>query len=511
MTKDDTSAARMMRLFEGYAGAHGTHGDMKQNGDKGGKQEIKATARTVREPVTLGLWELHLRAGTPVPLGIIPIREDSQCVWGCIDIDKYDIDPTAVAKLVKQNKLPLVVCRTKSGGVHVFLFLKQAVPAEVIRAKLRMVAAGMGWGDSEIFPKQNQVLAERGDIGNWLNMPYLGGDSTTRYAVKDTVGGMTLREFLDYAEKRRVDINDVPDIGESEDETLDDGPPCLQHLTTVGFPEGTRNNGLFGMGIFCKKKYGEQWRQMLEQYNREYMTPPLAAEEVLEVIKNLEKKDYQYRCNDAPCVSYCNAALCRTRKYGVGGGDTYPTISGVSKMEAGSSTLWFVDINEKRIELSTPQLQNYKDFQARCIEELNVFFMPMKMDTWARTVNAALKDVHFLEAAPEMSPEGHFLELLEDFCMNRHRGETVEDLWLGKPWQDPDTGRHYFRLKDLMDHLDKAKFREWGRPQVASWLCRAGGRHFFNIKGKGCNTFWVPDNFTSIAPLDLPPAKRDPI
>lgn len=502
----------MMRLFEGHSGAHGTHGATTQNDDKGGKQEIKKTARTLLAPVTTDLWAAHLREKDPVPLGIIPIREDSQCLWGCIDIDRYDIDPVGVVKMIRSQELPMVVCKTKSGGVHVYLFLKEPVPAEAIRAKLRMVAAGMGWGDCEIFPKQNEVLTERGDVGNWLNMPYLGGDRTQRYCVKETSGGMTLKEFLDYAEKRRVTLAQVPEIGESEDETLDDGPPCLQHLTAVGFPEGTRNNGLFGLGIFCKKKYGERWKEMLEVYNREYMKPPLKSEEVLETIRNLDKKDYLYKCKDAPCVSYCNAALCRTRKYGVGGGDSYPTIGGVSKMAAGKYTLWFMDINERRLELSTDQLQNYKEFQHMCLQEMDVYFMPMKADTWARIVNEALKNVHFLEAPPELSPQGHFVELLEDFCMNRHRGETTEDLLLGKPWQDPDTEKHYFKLTDLMDHLEKTKFREFTRPQITTVIkAMGGGRHFFNIKGKGCNTYWVPGNFTVIQPLDLPPTRKDPI
>ena len=33
-------------------------------------------------------------------------------------------------------------------------------------------------------------------------------------------------------------------------EVIANGPPCLQFLTSKGFPEGTRNNGLFNIGIF---------------------------------------------------------------------------------------------------------------------------------------------------------------------------------------------------------------------------------------------------------------------
>jgi hypothetical protein len=43
--------------------------------------------------------------------------------WGCIDIDSYaGFDHQKLINKIKQFKLPLVVCRSKSGGAHVFLF-----------------------------------------------------------------------------------------------------------------------------------------------------------------------------------------------------------------------------------------------------------------------------------------------------------------------------------------------------------------------------------------------------
>ena len=73
-----------MRLFRGFEGAHGTHGLTDKNQSKGGKLEIKKTARTVRERVTLSHWERHLSGEEP--LGIIPIDGDNMCSWGCIDV-----------------------------------------------------------------------------------------------------------------------------------------------------------------------------------------------------------------------------------------------------------------------------------------------------------------------------------------------------------------------------------------------------------------------------------------
>lgn len=500
----------MMRLFAGYMGAHGTHGVTSRSESKGGKLEIKKSARTVREPVTEELWEAHLSGEKP--LGIIPISEEQTCVWGCIDVDKYDINLADTVKRLRSMKLPLIVCRSKSGGAHLFLFLSEPVPAEQIRAHLRQIAASLGWGDCEIFPKQNQIISDRGDLGNWLNMPYLGGDRTERYAVKETMGGMTLGEFLALAESSRGELGRARPVREEhQDETLDDGPPCLQHLSAVGFPDGSRNNGLFGLGIFCKKKFGSKWKEMLEKYNREFMKPPLDSEEVLETIRNLEKKDYNYKCKDAPLVSYCNSTLCRTRKFGVGGGGMYPVVSGLSKLDT-EPPIWFLDIEDHRIELSTRELVNYRDFQLACAEKITTMFMNMKPDTWNVMIGEAMQNANIIEAPPEASTLGHFLEELREFCVNRHVGQSKEDLFLGKPWLDEEGGRHYFRLRDLMDHLQRQKFTIWGRNTVAQRLLELGGKQFFNIKGDGLSVFWVrSDMFKTDPDLELPASVRDPI
>lgn len=499
----------MMSLFEGYHGAHGRHGKMSANASKGGKQEIKKSAVTVREPVTEALWNSHLRGESP--LGIIPIMEDGNCLWGCIDIDQYDIDLGAIAAEISRRGLPLVVCRTKSGGAHVFMFLRRPSPAEDLIAKLRQIAASMGWGDSEVFPKQKQILSERGDLGNWLNMPYLDAENTSRYGIKPGGSGMTITEFLNYAELKKTDLDTVSEMPAPADETLEDGPPCLQHLSVVGFAEGTRNNGLFGLGIFCKKKFGTRWKEMLEKYNRDFMNPPLSSDEVQKTIQSLEKKDYQYKCKDAPCVSYCNVALCKTRKFGVGGAGKYPTISGMSKLDAGEDSLWFLDIEDERIELTTDQLQNYREFQRICMNQLTVLYLPMKAETWASMVGEAMANATIIQPAPEMTTIGHFMELLEEFVTNRYRGQSRDDILLGKSWLSESEGRHYFRLGDFVSHLEKSNFRVWGRNKVGQRLEEIGGRQFFNIKGKGVNSYWVPDNFSGVPSVDLPESSDDPV
>lgn len=506
-------AQRIMRLFEGYAEAYGTYNSAVPNDEKGGKLEIRATAQTLRKPVTLELWEKHL-AGVS-PLGIIPIRGDNTCLWGVIDVDSYDVDHAALVEACAKEKLPLVVCRSKSGGAHLFLFMAEPVPAELMQRKLREMAALLGYGTAEIFPKQRSVDIPKGDLGSWLNMPYFGGDDTDRFMTRKGGTPASLLTFLREAEGllqppiflREQEFRKKPE----KDPDFGDGPPCMQHLAATGLPEGTRNKGLFAFAIFAKKKYGNQWESVLERWNRDYFDPPLPSGEVQDIIRQVGKKDYNYTCREHPISSHCNSSLCRSRKYGVGGDDEFPVISGLSFLNT-SPPIWFLDVDEVRLELTTDELQNYRAFHKVCMERLFRCFRMIKQEAWFNIVANAMREAVKIEVSDEVGESGQFYEILEDFLMNKHRGENRDDLLVGRPWSDPETEKHYFRLRDLQKFLEAAGFKIYNRPQIVSRLRSLhGDKHFFNIKGKGCNVWYIPFGMQPTPTPDTPPVEREPI
>ena len=51
-----------------------------------------------------------------------------------------------------------------------------------MRDKLLSISAVLGYGGSEVFPKQVE-LKSKDDTGNFLNLPYFKGDDTTRYVL----------------------------------------------------------------------------------------------------------------------------------------------------------------------------------------------------------------------------------------------------------------------------------------------------------------------------------------
>lgn len=192
-------AERMFCLFKGNPAGHGTYvAETSVPTHFGQKVEIKKTAQTIKTAPTADLWQQHLD-GTR-PLGVVPVMPDGTCHWAAIDIDKYDLTHADIVRALADRDIPGIVCRSKSGGAHIFFFFSEPIPAATIRAKLAGVAVELGWpADTEVFPKQDNP-----NIGNWLNMPYFDTDRGTRYALWPDGRGMSLYQFLKAAEAGRI-------------------------------------------------------------------------------------------------------------------------------------------------------------------------------------------------------------------------------------------------------------------------------------------------------------------
>ena len=163
-----------------------------------------------------------------------------------------------------------------------FLFVSEWIEAAAMREKLKVMAATLGYSECEIFPKQEYLLIERGDTGSFLNLPYHRGDNTTRYAFKDDGDAANLKEFIELHSKYKLTKEKFENLTiESEKEqNIKDGPPCLQTLCKEGFPEGTRNNGLYNIGVYLKKANPDTWQTDLATYNTRFMKPPLSPQPV---------------------------------------------------------------------------------------------------------------------------------------------------------------------------------------------------------------------------------------
>lgn len=474
-------AKKLLELFKGLDRAHGEYIVGEDNGGKvGGK------AFTKLEPTTVALWESHL-AGT-MGLGVIPIQADNTCAWGVVDIDDHDINVELLSKKVKD--MPLVVCRSKSGGAHVFMFFKKEVPASKLRLRLAEVAAMLGYPEAEVFPKQVRLLTQK-DVGNWLNMPYHDGDRTTRYCLKNGKPITDVEKFITYAFSKQITLDELNEINlDVGDSDLNDAPPCLSKVCVDGVPKGTgRNITLFSLGVYCKSKYGAEWESELEKMNQKYMQPPVPARELTGTIfKSLQKKTYFYKCNDQPLSGFCNKDVCKNRKYGIGGDDTEPpyVLGTLIKIDSDPPT-WFIDVDGVRLELSTDDLLSQDKFRKLCVERINKLPKKVKGALWEKVIAERLEGVQIVEAPKDSGVQGRFEYLVEKF-LARPVGASEGQLLSGKAFVDG--GEILFRGPDLMEFLGKQRFYDFKQRRIWSTLRGLGATHSQrNIKGR-CVQLW---------------------
>lgn len=440
-------AVELMRVFAGLQRAYGIY--KIQQTDSPGKK--KGDARTLQQQVTEAIWQQHV-AGE-IQLGIVPIRDDATAMFGAIDIDDYRLNHGELEQKIARANLPLVMVRSKSGGAHLYVFMKEPTAAEAVRELLAGWAATLGYSNVEIFPKQDRLISGN-DTGNWINMPYCGGDASDRHAIKDG-RKLTIDEFLALVEVKRVSA-DIFSGAEEFPELLEAAPPCLVTLANNHFPEGARNNGLFNLAVYCRKRWDDGWEDRVVEMNEKFLSPPLESGEVQQIIKNVSKKYYSYRCKEPPINSVCQRRSCVKRKYGINSVQSQtlfgPQLENVIRLET-DPPMYFADFANKRICFQALHLVTQSKFREMLITQANVSWQQMPPIRWHSFTAEICQQAVLVEAPPQTNREHDIIDHLEEYCLDR---------WPGKKWRDvidgaafESQGRVYFRPNKLIHAINK--------------------------------------------------------
>ena len=497
-----------MNLFKGFESAHGQYRVNKKEAD--GKMSGRAV--TVSDPATEINFKEHLNGGEYI-LGVIPLLNNNSCHFGVIDIDirgEVKLNETLESLEKKIRDTPLVLCRSKSGGAHLYLFCDPAIPAIDMVSKLNEFAAQLGYGGSEVFPKQISRANER-DRGNWINLCYWDGDKTERYAISKGKK-LKLKEFIELVEKKTTTFEALDKIKPDLVDHFSDGPPCLQHIMTMGFPEGGRNISLFNVGVYYRKKNPDDWQEDLMKFNYEHVSEPLPSAEINGLVKGISKKEYAYTCKQSPICNYCEKSKCMKRDYGIGGvgGGLALEVDAITKYETENrqSVRWYIEMQGERIEVTTPQLLDQRQLQKLCVEKLNKCPSTMPAPKWEKRINQLLENVEVIVDPDDASPQGQFEKMLDSFLTGKVQARQKDEIMNGKPWHDPDEAKVYFRSEDLFIYLEARRFRYTTQHQIWSWLRLLGGdRKTFRIKSKPVKVWSVPEpEFFDDEELDVPSA-----
>jgi len=482
---------------------------------------------TVKSPYTDEHIRSHLEG--EIGVGMVAILDDDTCWWAALDIDvhgpnKAQVDLIQIEQKVVRLELPLVVCRSKSGGAHCYVFFKDATPVVTARAMLSRWAGMIGHPQCEIFPKQSTLQPPKGEterpLGNWINLPYYDADQTERWAI-DGGKQVTLEYFLELAEGKRTDLTD---FAEQATDDYMNGPPCLQRMMDERVEEGSRNTAMFQAAVYLKRAFPDQFRDKAAEFNKGAFTTPLEQREFRIILNSVNKKEYQYKCRESPCKDLCNKDLCKTRDFGITDNDSaaneIPLFENVQKIIA-TPVRWALTVKTKVIEVTTPELFNYEIVRQRVGEKLHIVLPRIKAQEWDVFLREIMKNV---ETRHETTLEDQVFQKLCEFLRrgrndkSRPETERRDDLRRGVPAliaidraptfeggviKKADEGMatwyYAFRMQDFIEYLRKKKALPCPDHQIPTILYRVLGEDAKRDKvrvgdGKRIGNIWcVPE------------------
>lgn len=419
----------------------------------------------------------HIRGVEGV--GVVPIMDDGNMWWGALDIDNHgeatDIPIVPLEQLAIKHNLPLIMCRSKSGGVHAYVFFSHPMPAVRMRVLMAGWAEQLGHKGCEIFPKQNKLHRQANgklSMGNWINLPYMGGSDTIRYAVYlgNKIG---LLDFLDLAESKAIDEKW---LAAAVTAPYVDAPPCIKAVMTYGVGEGNRNEALFNATVFLRKAFPEDFTKRAEELNPIIFHKPLGKTELARTIASAGRPDYSYRCNEEPIRSHCDRATCLASKFGISAKESegldiiqeLPIFGDLVKYQT-EPIRWEISIGGKKVyNLSTSQLLDWRMIRELVAEKLMRVVPMIRPVEWERILMPLMAEARIMDTPDDASMAGIIRLRLKEFAAKTDlmmKGEDKEErraLLRGLPCVQDMGGERcvLFRSQDFINYLKRTKSEE---------------------------------------------------
>jgi hypothetical protein len=388
---------------------------------------------TEKTEAKLANFSSHLMG--KIGIGIVPVAEDAMCRWGAIDIDCHKEDEfiniDIIAKTIFAKGLPIIPCRSKSGGVHCYIFTSDPVSATVMKRLLKHFAKEIGYDGAEIFPKQSELRDNQ--TGNWINLPYFDGDNTTRYAIEirdNKPIQLSLLQFVQFAESCKLNMAMFKSFLLSGHEQA---PPCIQQMIIEGVPKGVRNEALYALTIYLKKKMpaGTYKNQVLVMNNLLF-EKPLTLTEANKTILSASRSEYRYKCTEEPCRSNCDGKTCITREFGIDPGDSFSTGEGMPdftrlRIINTEPPLWEVTVNNVAFITTTRVLRNFQLLAEELMDRLLLVVPILRQKDWMMILGKLMENVEHIEVPDNASTEGIIREKLTEFMARANFNSNGKD------------------------------------------------------------------------------------
>lgn len=463
-----------------FSGSKHNFGEFIPNKSKVG-EKLDGKYRTITNKlITIEEYKSHLEGEKG--LGIIPISENNKCKFSVIDVDIYDKNLGLYVEAIERGNFPLIPFKSKSGGLHIYIFLKEEVQVKKVTEIMRKFSFLLSIdtlikekknGSVEIFPKQHQVQKDK--VGNWINLPYYDCNSTKQYAIRKGKS-LSLNEVLVYMKEKQVSLLDAESF--LQEVSYSDAPPCLQLLYLLNpFESGSgRNNFLFSFGVYLKKKDEDFFEQNLQEINLELKNPLKEQEIERTILSSLRKKDYIYKCREYPCIDFCNKKECKKREFGIGKNEGYFSSVEVGQLYQYKTAQpyyeWEVKLQGqdefKKLRFrSEDEIIKQDAFLRLCMRELHELPSKLKQIEWFNKVNQALKELNVIDvdADDDTSPFIMLKGLILEFVTKRAAAETKDQILAKRVYFDEAKKEYLFRAQDLTEYLYVQKNFKYFSPQ----------------------------------------------
>ena len=376
------------------------------------------------KPITEFDYKQHLD-GTK-SIGIQPCNDSDLARFGAIDIDPKiykNLDVKYYLDIIQEKQLPLIPVKSKSGGLHLYLFTKELVRAKVIKDFLEDVLFLFKLPiNTEIFPKQTKLGSDTNGNkvnGNFINLPYFG--KKERVALDPSGKEIPFDLFLQCVELNKVDSKQLKELSDSliqkalngGAEEFKDGPPCLEILSKNKMKDG-RDRFLYNYMVFSKKKDSDDWKNKVLQAGRNYFefSQTWTDDHIKMKIKNWEKQEKGHTCNDDLLAPVCVKSECVKRKFGIISDKKidWPLMTNLIKVDFKPDPEYYLTVENKKGESvsvhakDVNKLKDQKELRGLVMAQADIFPPPIKAMDFHAMINALLDTQDTVQPAPGTRP-----------------------------------------------------------------------------------------------------------
>lgn len=434
-------------------------------------QKIKTKITNNEGKVDKELISHHLDGDFGV--GICPVNVEGTCKFAVIDIDYYKPLIKRVLYFIREYQLPLLPFRSKSGGLHLYIFFKKSISAHSARDLLKQIVYFFsledlyGKGKVEIFPKQDKAEG----FGSAITLPYFNADNPYTYLLDLDGNKVDFKEALNYIPKHFTSVEEVRECFEKL--PYNDAPPCLQRAllaNLIGGEDSGRNNFLFSFAVYAKKKYGSGFESYVEAVNSSFDSP-LEGSVVDQICNSVTNNEYIYKCKDIPCSNFCDKVVCKKREFGLGRDKSHFTGVDYGQlyryMTAEPYYIWKLRLQGQEnwkdvIFKDEGYLLDQKNFAKMCVRFLNQAPMQVSNNDWYAILNSVLPNIQDVEVKQESDTSG--LSVIRNafisYLSNKQaRRECPYQIKVGLCVRQVNNGqaKYFFTHKGFSDYLRNQK------------------------------------------------------